>query len=167
VSLGAWTREDFDPAPGPVVVAGLASVTGTEASRIVAAVLMFKHVAGNQPYVWLFRIAGMDSDTAAGRWLAGPESRCAEPPVATELAEIPAVMVKRKVVDQCQPEYVVPLDDRTVAIIVDDGAYAGNAASETPVPYRSHSDIATLVMWLRENLPDIPLEEGGPPQQNR
>jgi hypothetical protein len=161
----AWVRTDIDPNPGPVVVGAIASSLRVPDATVVAAVLGFEHRAGNSPYIWVFRADGVASAKAIQRWVSS-EVRCPGVSQSTTLAGLATTVIRRKFVDQCQPEYLVALDVRTIAIIVDDGGYQGNAADATPVPYRPAGEIAQLVTWLQQNLPAIPLATGGPPQTN-
>jgi hypothetical protein len=158
-----WTRDDTDPNPGGVVVGGLASALGVQPDAVVAAVFLFSHPAGNGAVIWVFRAQGLTSLTAAERW-ASFDSRCPAAPQSVMLANRPTLMIRHSVVDQCQPEYLVQLDDQTVAMIIDDGAFHGTA--NPTVPYRPATEIAQLVVWLQQNLPAIPLMTGGPIPQN-
>ena len=160
-----WVRGDMDPSPGPVVVGVIANSLRVPDATVVAAVLAFEHPAGNMPYIWVFRARGVGSAEAIQRWVSS-EVRCAGEPQSTTLAGLATTVIRRQFVDQCQPEYLVALDDQTVAMIVDEGGYQGNAAQATSVPYRTASEIAQLVEWLQQNLPAIPLATGGPPQSN-
>lgn len=162
---GLWVRTDIDPSPGPVVVEAIATSLRVPVATVVAAVLTFEHPAGNKPYVWVFRADGVTSLEAIERWVSS-EQRCAGASQSTTLAGLPTTVIRRRFIDQCQPEYLVALDDRNVALIVDDGGYQGNAAQAPPVPYRPAAEITQLVIWLQQNLPAIPLASGGPPQMN-
>lgn len=162
----AWVRQDIGARPGPVVAGLLGRGLKVSTDRVTAAVYMFRHPAGNSASVWLFRADGVSSAGAIARW-ATFETRCALPPVTVELAGFRATEITFHAVDQCEPEYLVPLDDRTVAMIIDDGGYQGNAAQATPVPYRPVADIEQLVDSLRRALPTASLMPGGstPPGQ--
>ncbi len=72
-------------------------------------------------------------------------------------------MIRRQFIDQCQPQYLVQLDEHTAAIITDDGAYAGNASDTPTLPYRSAEDIAWIVTWLETELNHVELLPGGAP----
>ena len=161
----AWVRTDIDPNPGPVVVGMIASSLRVPDATVTAAVLMFENPAGNKPYIWVFRADGVASAEAIQRWIAA-ELRCPGASQSITLAGRPTTVIRRQFIDQCQPEYLVALDDRTVAMILDDGGYQGNASNATPVPYRPAAEIAQLVVWLQQNLPGIPLATGGPLQTN-
>jgi len=97
--------------------------------------------------------------------VVGPRARCPVQPRSIDLDGIEALVVRREIADQCQPEYVVALDAQTVAVIIDDGAYPGNGTNETGAPYRPESEIAVIVQWLRGHLAEIELAHAGPPLQ--
>lgn len=161
-SLGfVWTRQDVDPSPGGVVADMIARALAVPSSTIRAAVFGFAHPAGNTPWIWAFRAEGVSSAVAIERW-SSFESRCAAEAEPVTLAGLAATEITFKLVDQCEPEYLVALDAQTVAMIIDDGGYRGNGAVATPVPYRPLEEISQLVEWLQRNLPSIPLMTGGP-----
>lgn len=155
----AWTSDGFDPNPGGVVVGGIAGALNVPPAAVTAAVFLFSHPRGNGAEIWVFRAQGLTSHEAALRW-ASFESRCPGPSTSGTLAGLPALLIHRSIVDQCQPEYLVELDATTVVKIIDDGAFHGTA--NPTVPYRPSSDIEQLVVWLLQNLPGIPLMTGGP-----
>lgn len=155
-----WRSQQTDPAPGPVVTGIIATTLGlTDAHHVVAAVFLLDHPAGNTAEVWVFRAADHSSSQAVDAW-AGTESDCGGPERSGQLAGMPAVIVHREFVDQCQPRYLVQLDDETVAIITDDGGYSGNVSPST-VPYRPTGDIDWIVRWLQRQLETVELQPGG------
>jgi hypothetical protein len=156
-----WTRQAGDPGPGPVVVGILAEGLKVQPDRITAAVYFFAHPAGNTPWIWVFRADAVASTTAIDRW-ASFEGRCPGPIGSVSLDGLPATQITRHLVDQCEPEYLVPLDATTVALIVDDGGYRGNAHGSSHLAYRPVEEIGQLVAWLRDGLPTMPLMTGGP-----
>ena len=159
--LDPWASEQIDPAPGPVVAGAIANALGTPQSDVVAAVFLRRHPAGNVASIWVLRAGALSSQDALERWQADvPKCGAA---TLLSIAGRDAVMIQRRFLDQCQPQYLVPLDLATLAIITDDGAYAGNAATTPTVPYRPVSDIALLVTWLQTELTTVELQPGGPP----
>jgi len=57
----------IDPAPGPVVVGGIANILATNDGAVTAAVLAFDHPTGNSAFVWLFRVAGASANDLTRR----------------------------------------------------------------------------------------------------
>lgn len=121
-----------------------------------------RHPAGNGAGIWVFRVGGLTSKEAVERWAAS-EQKCSGSPNRGSLSGLETVMIRRQFIDQCQPQYLVMLDDETVAVITDDGAYAGNPSDSRTVPYRPASDVASLVTWLQNELKTVDLQPGGPP----
>lgn len=159
-----WVSEMTDPAPGPVVTGIIAKALGIAQPDVVAAVFLLRHPAGNGATVWAFRAGELSSQNALERW-QGSQQKCG----ASELLSLgghDAVMIQRRFIDQCQPQYLVMLDAQTLAVITDDGAYAGNSATTPTVPYRPAGDIASLVNWLQNELKTVELKPGGTPQTN-
>jgi hypothetical protein len=161
----AWVRSDIDPNPGAVVVGLIGRFVRVPDAAVTAAVFMFGHPAGNMADIWVFRAAGVPSTEAIQRWI-GAETRCTAASEPITLAGLATTVIRRRLADQCQPEYLVALDDRTVAMILDDGGYGGNGAQATPIPYRPADEIAQLVIWLQQNLSGIPPATGGPMPHN-
>jgi hypothetical protein len=161
----AWASHGIDPAPGPVVTGMIASTIGVSPEDVVAAVFLLHHPAGNGAGIWVFRAGGLSSQEALERWVAG-EQRCGGSTPQLALAGREAVVIQRSFIDQCQPRYLVKLDDQTLAIITDDGGYSGNAGPTRSLPYRPASDIAWVVRWVEEALKTVKLEPGGPLPSN-
>ena len=139
----------------------IANALGTPQSDVVAAVFLRRHPAGNVASIWVLRAGALSSQDALERWQADvPKCGAA---TLLSLAARDAVMIQRRFLDQCQPQYLVPLDLATLAIITDDGAVTHNAATTPTVPYRPVSDIALLVTWLQTELTTVELQPGGPP----
>lgn len=164
-SAQVWVSQAIDPAPGPTVTGMIVGALGVAADDVIAAVFLLRHPAGNGAAVWVFRASGLSSQEALDRWEAS-EQKCEGSPAHESLAGFDTVMIHRQFIDQCQPQYLVKLDSETLAVITDDGAYAGNAATTPTVPYRPASDIAFLVRWLQNELKTVDLQPGGPPQTN-
>ena len=156
-----WVSEEIDPAPGPTVTSAIASALGLPANEVVAAVFLLRHPAGNGAGVWVFRAGQLSSQVALERWAAA-EPRCDDSAVESSLAGLHSIMIRRAFVDQCQPQYLVRLDDATLAVITDDGGYAGNAAGNPSVFYRPANDIGAAVFWVQSKLQTVELEAGGP-----
>jgi hypothetical protein len=157
-----WVSAGIDPAPGPTVTGGIAEALDGPADQVVAAVFLLRHPAGNGATVWVFRAGDLTSEEALAQW-AAHERRCEGSPEHGTLAGREAVMIRRQFIDQCQPQYLVQLDDQTAAIITDDGAYPGNASDEPTLTYRSAEEIAWIVTWLQNELTNVELVPGGPP----
>lgn len=157
-----WASQGIDAAPGNSVTGGIAHALGGPADDVVAAVFLLRHPAGNGAGVWVFRAGDLSSEEALARWAAN-EPTCDESPQHGTLADLETVMIRRQFIDQCQPQYLVQLDDQTAAIITDDGAYAGNASDQPTVPYRPADDIEWIVRWLQNELLTVELLPGGPP----
>lgn len=158
----AWVSEGIDPAPGLTVTGAIAEALDGPADQVVAAVFLLRHPTGNGAAVWVFQAGDLTSEDALARWAVnGP--KCDGSPEHGTLGGRETVMIRRQFIDQCQPQYLVQLDDKTAAIITDDGAYAGNASDEPTVPYRSPEDIAWIVKWLQKELTNVELVPGGPP----
>jgi hypothetical protein len=157
-----WVSEGIDPAPGPTVTGAIAEALNGPADQVVAAVFLLRHPAGNGAAVWVFRAGDLTSEEALARWAAN-EAQCDGSPEHGTLAERETVMIRRQFIDQCQPQYLVQLDDQTAAIITDDGGYGGNASDKPTVPYRSADEIAWIVTWLDNELSHVELLPGGPP----
>lgn len=156
-----WSSAGIDPAPGNVVVTGLAAAQGVSPDDVVAAVFLLNHPAGNVATVWVFRAQARTTQQMLERWTAS-ERHCSRPePVSVR--GLDAVLLGRPLADQCQPQYVVRLDADTLAIITDNGGYRGNAAPPSGVPYRPIEDIGHLVDWIQAELPRVELVPGGPP----
>jgi hypothetical protein len=160
--VSAWVPEMIDPAPGPNVTAAIADALGVPDDDVVAAVFLLRHPAGNGASIWVFRADGMPSHDALEQWgLRQP--KCQSAPIRGSIAGLDMVTIHRRAQDQCRPQYLIPLDNETLAVITDDGAYAGNAAGTPTVPYRPVEDIAALLTWLQERLETVELQPGGPP----
>jgi hypothetical protein len=157
-----WISEGIDPAPGPTVTGAIAETLDGPADQVEAAVFLLRHPAGNGAAVWVFRAGDLTSAEALARWAAN-EPKCDASPEHGTLAGRDTVMIRRQFIDQCQPQYLVQMDDQTAAIITDDGAFAGNASDEPTVPYRSAEEIAWIVTWLQNELTNVELVPGGPP----
>ncbi len=112
--------------------------------------------------MWVFRAGDLSSEEALARWAAN-EPKCDGSPDHGTLAGRETVMIRRLFIDQCQPQYLVQLDDQTAAVITDDGAYAGNASDKPTLPYRPAEEIAWIVTWLENELTRVELLPGGPP----
>lgn len=160
-----WVSQAIDPAPGPTVTGIIANALGARQDEVVAAVFLLRHPAGNGAEVWVFRAGELSSQEALVRWQAS-ERQCGGLPEHGSLAGLDTVLIHRQFIDQCQPQYLIRLDGETLAVITDDGAYAGNAGTTPRVPYRPASDIASLVKWLQNELKTVELQPGGPPQTN-
>jgi hypothetical protein len=156
-----WVSAEIDPAPGPTVTGMIADALGLRAKEVVAAVFLLRHPAGNGAAVWVFRAGDLSSQVALERWAAS-ETKCDDSAVEGSLAGLHAVMIRRAFVDQCQPQYLVRLNDTTLAVITDDGGYAGNAARSPSVAYRPASDIGSAVSWVQSRLQTVQLQPGGP-----
>lgn len=160
-----WELQTVDSAPGPIVTDMIGGALGVPADDVIAAVFVLSHPAGNGAAIWVFRAGGLSSQEALDRWEAS-EPKCEGSAQPGSLAGLETVVIRRRFIDQCQPQYLVMLDGETLAVITDDGAYAGNAATTPTVPYRPASDIAFLVRWLQTELKTVDLQPGGPPQTN-
>lgn len=162
-----WSDSGIDPGPGPVLTGFIARAVGVAPDDVVAAVFLLNHhSARNVVTIHVFRAGDLDAEQAAERFGASREPDC-DPITARglPLAGYPARIAHVLANDQCQPHYIVLLDEQTVAVLWDDGGYMGNDPSNLPpVPYRPIGEIELLVPWLVRELEDIELQPGGPPQ---
>lgn len=158
----AWVAQAIDPAPGPTVTGAIAEALGGPRDEVVAAVFLLDHPAGNRAEVWVFEAGELSSGEALERWAVGAPT-CVGTPTQGSLAGRDTVMIRRKLADQCQPQYLVRLDDQRVAVITDDGGYSGNDADPPTRPYRPASDIEWIVTWIQDQLTTVELQPGGPP----
>lgn len=168
-SAQGWVSLMTDPAPGPVLTGAIAAALGVPSEEVVAAVWVLRHPAGNGAVVWVFRAVGLSSQDSLDRWEATGQKCEGSREGSRErfsLVGFDTVLIHRRFIDQCQPQYLVRLDGETLAVITDDGAYAGNAATTPTVPYRPASDIGAVVAWVRLALMTVELQPGGPPQTN-
>ena len=162
--IGAtWIPDEFEPAPGNTVTAAIALAVDGPDEEVVAAVFGLRHPAGNQATVWVFRAGNLPSDEAIRRW-ATSQAECDAVPEHGSLADRETAKIWRLFFDdQCQPQYLVQLDDRTVAVITDHGAGARDASGQPMLPYRPSADIEWIVRWLEDRLTKVDLVPGGPP----
>ena len=146
---------------------GIADKVQVSADDVRAAVFLLQHqTARNGIGIMVFRVAGLTSEELGLRWLDSQGPDC-DPvgPRDEAFAGRPTRVTRQLRDDQCQPEYIVLLDEQTVAILVDDGGYRGNdPANPPPVPFRPTDEIEALVPWLLQQLDDVELQPGGPPQ---
>lgn len=164
-----WTGSEIDPAPGPTVTGGIANALGVPPEDVVAATFLVSHrSARNGVGIYVFRAAELTAGQAGERYVASLQPECNDSAARQlRLAGYDARVAHRLLVDQCQPHYVVLLDEQTVAVLSDDGGYTGNDPSNPPsVPYRPLEEIEALVPWVVEQLEEIELLPGGPPQIN-
>jgi hypothetical protein len=161
VSSIPWVSYLNDPAPGHVVVEAISQQLRVPFDAVTAAVVGGAHPAGNAVWAWVFRVDGMTGNEAKARWVAGTfEGRCAEQPQVGSLADLPATLVYRRYLKRCEPQYVVQLDDSTVAVITDS---AGPYGEGPELAYRPPIEIASFVVWLEQALESVELQPGGPP----
>lgn len=163
-----WAPMNIDPAPGPVVTGGIAAAVGVDQEEVLAAVFILEHrSARNNVGIHAFRAGDLDAGEAADRWTESQRPDC-EPGGQRDLtlADRPANLTHQPIIDQCQPVYIVQLDDQTLAILTDTGGYTGNdPANPPPVPYRPIEEIELAVRWLEAELEDVELQPGGPPME--
>jgi hypothetical protein len=148
-----------DPGPGPIVTGIIGETVEVPADDVLAAVFLLRHPAGNQAAVWVFRAGDATSQEALERWEASVQ-KCEGPTRTVSLAGLDGVVFRYRFIDQCQPQYLIRLDSETLAVITDNGGYAGNASGTPTVPYRPERDIAAVVMWLQNELKTVELQPG-------
>jgi hypothetical protein len=144
------------------MVEGIASALEIPPDEVVAAVFGLRHEAGNGIAIMVFRAEGLTSAQAIER-IGLRTPTCGGSPESGTLDGHHTVVIRLRVIDQCQPRYFVELDTQTVAVITDDGAYAGNAAPTPTVPFRPPEEIEWIVIWLENALRSVELMPGGPP----
>jgi hypothetical protein len=151
------------PGGGAEVVAEQLGVPPTD---VAAAAVEFDHPEGNGVSAVVFRAAGMSGRTATAR-LAASFATCGPPPETATLAGAQGLTFQSQGTELCYPEYILALDLSTAVWLSDDGGWKGppqGTSTVAPIRFRSVADIATLVAWLEDALPDlmfsVPAPEG-------
>ena len=161
VSHVEWAPITGDADPGFTVVEAISSQLDVPFASVTAAVVGTAHPRGNSVFAWVFRVRDASGSELVDRWVAGDgERRCESAPVQGELAGRPALRLEHVEVERCLPEYVVLLDERTVAVAVDS---AGPHGELPELPYLGQQDMADFVVWLEDALRSIELRPGSPP----